>query len=201
MRLCRRSEGQPELRRVALFLRAALRALIVVGLPVLVLAPFDSGGGALHDQPAPSVRTAIPRARLYAGSRLKYPSYLVSENRRYRLELEADGDLVLYRRHDALWSSHTAGHPGAVAKMQSDGNFVIYQGHRAIWSSNTRRGASNAYHLLVNNHGEVVIYSPTGRPIWVARRSSTRRAVRGQISHIRSRPADTHHRRHPSVIA
>lgn len=153
------------------------RALIVVGLPILVLAPFDAlGGAAPHQQPPPAaqVRVKTPSSRLAAGSTLRSGSVLASPTGRYRLAMQADGNLVLFEAGHALWSSRTSGHRGAVATMQSDGNFVIYQEHRAIWSSGTSRGGRHAYYLVVETDGDVVIFTPANRPIWETHTSVAR---------------------------
>ncbi len=167
MKLCLRSQDQPEFPRVSIFLRAALRALTVVGLPILVLAPFDTAGDAAPHHKAPPV-VAMPTqpSRLSAGSKLRSGSRLVSPNGLYDLEMQSDGNLVLYSRTHALWKSDTADHPGDYATMQGDGNFVIYQGHRAIWSSGTSRGGNSRYYLLLQNDGNLAILSPADRSIW-----------------------------------
>jgi hypothetical protein len=168
MKLRLRSHGQPELRRVSIFVRAALRALTVVGLPILVLAPFTTGGNATPaHQPTRMVPVVIQPSRLQAGKTLRGGSWLTSPNGRYRLEMQASGDLVLTSGGHVLWSSHTARYPGAVATMQSDGNFVIYEHNRAIWNSRTsRRHKSSAYYLLVEANGNVVVDTQTHKTIW-----------------------------------
>jgi len=167
MKLCLRSQDQPEFPRVSIFLRAALRALTVVGLPILVLAPFDTAGEAAPHHQAPLV-IAVPAqpSRLSAGSQLRSGSRLVSANGRYELDMQGDGNLVLYSRGHALWKSDTADHPGDYATMQGDGNFVIYQAHRAIWSSGTSRDGNGRYYLLLQNDGSLAIFSPADKSIW-----------------------------------
>jgi len=175
MKLRLRSQGQPELRRVSLFLRATLRALTVVGLPILVLAPFAARGGAApHQQPAPSVISAPARpSKLLAGATLRGGDYLVSSNGRYRLAMQTNGNLVLSSEGHVLWASHTGGHPEAAATMQRDGNFVVYQRRRAIWNSETSHRGRQAYYLLVQPDGNVVISTPAGKAIWGTRRLAT----------------------------
>jgi hypothetical protein len=168
-----KSEGQPELRRVALFVRAAVRALVIVGLPILVLAPFDSlGGAAPHHRPAPrplSLSLQPSRSRLSAGGAMHKGTFLISPNGLYHLVMQADGNLVLYRDRRAVWSSATSGRPGAAAVMQADGNLVIYQDRRAVWSSGTRRSDKAAYYLFLESDGHLVVCTPKNVPIWEAR--------------------------------
>ena len=173
MKLLLRSQGQPELPRVSLFLRATLRALTVVGLPILVLAPFDRGGSpAARPAVTPPLASApAPPARLAAGSTLRSGGFLESANRSYRLEMQANGNLVLSWEGHVLWSSHTTHHPGAVASMQRDGNLVVYQGRRAIWNTRTSHRGRRNYELLLQSNGLVVIDTPTHKVIWEARTS------------------------------
>lgn len=51
--------------------------------------------------------------------------------------MQGDGNFVLYAGSTALWSSNTAGHPGAHLAVQDDGNVVVYQSSTPLWSSNT----------------------------------------------------------------
>jgi hypothetical protein len=181
MKLRPRSEGQAELRRVSIFLRAAVRALTVVGLPILVLAPFAARGAASPHQPAPpAVVVSVPPrpSQLLAGTTLRSGEFLASSGGRYRLDMQANGNLVLSWEGHVLWASRTSGHPGAVATMQRDGNFVIYQRRRAIWSSRTSRDPKGSYHLSLQTDGNVVLYSPAHRSIWETHTSIARvRAV------------------------
>src|SRR5437879_4577584 len=90
-----------------------------------------------------------------------------SNDGRFMVVYQGDGNLVLYRNRDGrpLWASNTAGWPVGVCIMQSDGNLVIYDPVGcAIWSSHTAGNLGSG--LVVQNDGNVVIYRPDGRPIW-----------------------------------
>ncbi|MFI9275724.1 trypsin-like serine protease [Kitasatospora sp. NPDC052896] len=92
------------------------------------------------------------------------------------LEMQQDGNLVLYRKSDGtpLWSSNTAGNPGAWLAVQSDGNLVVYRaggggGTGALWSSGTF-WSPGAY-LKLQDDGNLVVYKKdggegTGGAIW-----------------------------------
>jgi cell wall-associated NlpC family hydrolase len=54
--------------------------------------------------------------------------------------MQCDGNLVIYRNGKPLWSSKTAGQPGAVLSVQNDGNVVIYRSGKALWSTGTVQG-------------------------------------------------------------
>jgi hypothetical protein len=85
-------------------------------------------------------------------------------NCRFRLTMQADGNLVLYDRSSPLWASDTVGRRG-YAVMQSDGNFVMYDWNgQPLWSTNTH-GNPHAY-LAMQRDGNAVVYHEPGRPVW-----------------------------------
>ncbi|MFF7634362.1 trypsin-like serine protease [Kitasatospora sp. NPDC008050] len=94
-------------------------------------------------------------------------SFRWSEARSTVLEMQADGNLVLYRKSDgaSLWNSGTAGNPGAWLAMQSDGNLVVYKaggggGNGGLWASGTW-WAAGAY-LKLQDDGNLVVYKKEG---------------------------------------
>jgi len=94
---------------------------------------------------------------------------ITSADGRFRLILQADGNLVLYAHsRQALWASNTAGHPDVWdVAMQGDGNLVIYNVHgHALWASNTA-GHAGAW-LIAQNDGNLVIYDPANHPLWAS---------------------------------
>jgi surface antigen len=99
---------------------------------------------------------------LQPGEQLSPGWYLESGNG-YQLIMQGDGNMVEYASGSALWSSRTAGHPGAYVIMQGDGNLVIYQGGTALWSSGTA-GHSGAS-LTDQQDGNQVIYA-NGTALW-----------------------------------
>ncbi|WP_068497020.1 lectin [Paenibacillus kribbensis] len=94
--------------------------------------------------------------RLLPGQMLLKGQSLQSANGAYTLILQEDGNLVLYSRGIALWSSKTNGRAVNYAVMQTDGNFVIYGYPNPIWATDTN-GWGNAF-LVVQDDGNVVIY-------------------------------------------
>jgi len=92
---------------------------------------------------------------------------ITSTNGRYRLIMQADGNLVLYSINRALWSSSTAGRPVTKAVMQADGNLVLYDAqNKAYWSSGTAgKGASK---LVMQADGNLVIYATGGTATWAS---------------------------------
>ncbi len=84
---------------------------------------------------------------------------------RFTLLQQTDGNLVLYMQDAvALWSTETAGWPGAGAAFQNDGNLVVYSAAgQALWSSGTW-GRPNSQ-LRVRDDGSVVIVDGS-TPVW-----------------------------------
>lgn len=139
---------------------------------------------------APTYAQAAPESRnysssdIYAGQTLYTGQIIVSDNRLYELQLQNDGNLVLYARtydgwgnivnRTALWASNTAGRTVSRCVMQSDGNLVLYYDYYAynywgrywqmysqpVWASNTS-GNPGAY-LELQNDGNLVIYVNPG---------------------------------------
>lgn len=89
-----------------------------------------------------------PRERLRAGD------LLTSQDGRYTLIMQMDGNLVKYGPNGDLWQSGTADNWDASAVMQDDGNFVIYTpAGTAIWA----RGAAAGAALTLQNDGTMMI--------------------------------------------
>jgi hypothetical protein len=103
-----------------------------------------------------------------------------------RLLMQSDGNLVLYRGATALWSSRTAGNPGAFAVMQADGNLVVYSspatGRRALFDSGSAQGAVVPVELAVEDTEVSVNYLWNGwahapkSPLWASNWASSRLA-------------------------
>ena len=92
---------------------------------------------------------------------------VVSNNGRFQLVLQSDGNLVLYdnanNAHKAVWNAGTQGKAVNNCVMQSDGNLVLYGFPNPVWSSGTQ-GHPNSY-LRVQDDGNLVIY-PTAPSLW-----------------------------------
>lgn len=107
-----------------------------------------------------------PRDRLDSGASLLPGQTLVSQNRRFRLAYQSDGNLVLYddTNQSAPWASNTGGGSAREAAMQRDGNFVVYDSRGVpVFATGTSTAGS---HLIVQNDGNVVIVRSDGQPVW-----------------------------------
>jgi len=94
-------------------------------------------------------------------------SRFYSDSRRCYIELQTDGNLVLYRAFDrkAFWESGTHGKDIPNVQFQSDGNLVLYdRGGSAVWSSYTdNKGAKR---LVMQDDGNFVMYDGKEKAVW-----------------------------------
>ncbi|WP_310964130.1 hypothetical protein [Nocardioides terrisoli] len=107
--------------------------------------------------------------QLAAGQRLTANRGIRSASGAYRLIQQGDGNLVVYKGSDAVWSARTNG-AGRWSVMQRDGNFVVYAGPTtaatAVWSSSTQGAAGSR--LVMQDDGNLVVYSAGGVAMWSA---------------------------------
>jgi hypothetical protein len=92
------------------------------------------------------------------GTILKNGQFISSVNGENKFVMQNDGNLVLYHKDVATWSSATNGNVNAYAKMQADGNLVVYAADgSALWHAGTwgHPGAS----AVVQDDGTVVLYT------------------------------------------
>ncbi len=105
------------------------------------------------------VNTNLGTGTLFAGQQLQ------TADRRYKLIMQPDGNLVFYSPNRPIWQSGTYGSPATHVSLQPDGNLVIYDDKdHALWSTGSfGRGAS---HFYVQPDGNLVMYGADGRPSW-----------------------------------
>jgi len=91
---------------------------------------------------------------------------LVSENRRYSLIFQADGNLVLMEYGiKPLWDSASAVRGASRFSFQKDGNLVIYNSNNAaIWASGSEN--KNGEALYLQDDGNMVLHAPGAIVIW-----------------------------------
>jgi nucleoid-associated protein YgaU len=100
---------------------------------------------------------------LSSGSTLRPGDALTSQNGRYRLELQSDGNLVLTGPRGLAWDSDTRGKGVATAEMQTDGNFVLYAADRGVvWTADTTGPGA---HLVLQDDRNIVIYAADGTTV------------------------------------
>lgn len=142
------------------------------------LYPGDRNGGDYQKwrmdrvviNTAPAAKP-IPPGMVFEGFTLLRDNSLYSENKRYRLSLQNDGNLVLYRGDGVTsvsrWATGTNGKAVEKAVFQNDGNLVLYgYNGRPIWASNSN--GKGGHYLFMQNDGNLVIYSTINKPIWAS---------------------------------
>jgi hypothetical protein len=102
---------------------------------------------------------------LCSGGDLPAGDYLYSPSETYKLIMQTDGNLVVYKGSTATGSSSTAGSgSGNYLAMQADGNLVIYtSAGQAVWATGT---AGSGNYLVMQDDGNLVIYNSSGTAVW-----------------------------------
>lgn len=90
---------------------------------------------------------------------------LVSNNKKYKLVFQVDGNLVLYKYGIIpLWSSNTYNKEATDFKFQKDGNLVVYNSKGVLWSPNCYgKGGQTLY---LQDDGNIVNHAPGAKVIW-----------------------------------
>lgn len=131
-------------------------ALAVFALACVILSTL----AVLGARPSAALDSGPGTSTLTANQALAPGQSLHSPDGRFVLVMQGDGNLVLYSSIGALWSSRTAGYPGAFAVLQADGNLVVYgPGHVPRFASGTSGGPDT---LVIQTDGNMVIYGPGG---------------------------------------
>jgi len=103
--------------------------------------------------------------RLNKGEELEIGNSLRSDDGRFHLIMQEDGNLVLYNANNiAKWSSGTAGEQIHRCIFQDDGNLVLYNKYRkSIWHTATYNRGGLC--LQLQNDGDLIILSDE-KQIW-----------------------------------
>lgn len=103
-------------------------------------------------------------ATLAAGRTLAPGHGLVSPDGTVSATMLADGDFVVASHGAQVWSTGTAGNPGARLTMADDGNLEVTAASGAtLWSSGS--SGSSSPRLVLENGGNLVVYS-NDIPVW-----------------------------------
>lgn len=151
----------------------ALCTCLAVTLLTTVVSPARSAYAATDSQTACSNLNYSPgNFFLAAGTRQQWTT---CKGNTMDLNMQTDGNFVLYVNGQPKWASHTSSSIGNYVWFQRDGNLVVYnidywtgQVYPA-WSSSTRtRGAAR---LSLQDDGNLVIYTATGKVLWASHTS------------------------------
>jgi hypothetical protein len=151
-----------------------MRIISKANLYILAFAsiPFSIPSAAQADYSSPQSPTTLFWP--CCGGQGPVSGSLVSNDGRFRLTYQNDGNFVLYQGNTPLWSSHTAlsvptgGYTAYQARFQADGNLVVYDYYAGaetpVWASNTDGNPGSTLNL--QNDGNLVIYNASGKAIW-----------------------------------
>lgn len=107
--------------------------------------------------------TGLSETQLTVGETLSAGQALVATNGE-QLSMQADGNLVVYGPHGALWQAGTAHSGSTYLVVQTDGNVVLYApGNRPTWSAQTNNLPVSV--AEITTAGQFVITGPEG-PLW-----------------------------------
>ncbi|MEE6167798.1 MULTISPECIES: LysM peptidoglycan-binding domain-containing protein [unclassified Mycolicibacterium] len=107
---------------------------------------------------------------LTEGQKLEKGGSLTSNNGAYTLTLQDDGNLVLYARDQAVWSTETNGQDVQRAEVQTDGNFVLYTSEKPVWHTDTK--GKKDVKLVLQDDRNLVLYAADG-PAWSSKTDTT----------------------------
>ena len=106
------------------------------------------------------------RDTLYVGESLGVDQLLTSQDGRYRLVVQKDGNVVEYDPEDkAIWTSNTLGREAWTLLNQRDGNIVVKDAVGNTLCAFGTSGRKDAY-LIMRNDGHLVVYAPGYDSIW-----------------------------------
>ena len=109
--------------------------------------------------------------RLYPGETMFPGESLRSANGAYQLLMQADGNAVIYDLSGTpLWASRSKS-PDSDFALRYDGNAAVQSqdGGTTSWESGT--AGRYAQHIVMQDDGNLVIYSVEGDPTWSSRAS------------------------------
>lgn len=150
---------------------AAARAALALGAAAAAVAMTGAGVHAA----TPSAAHAAHPADTAVTSPFDLDAGQTIRNGAYRLDMQSDCNLVLYKDQTALWSSGTANRaPAWSCRMvfQSDAHLVVYSGGageqgQVVWASDRYVPGFNAvFRLVLQDDGNLVIYDTNKAVIW-----------------------------------
>jgi hypothetical protein len=106
--------------------------------------------------------------RINPGDFLDSGQQLVSQNGRYVLQMQTDGNVVVRMTGNIpIWATGTDGNPGAILKMQNDGNLVVIApGNHPVWASKTNGHQSCV--LFMQDDGNAVVVAQGNNPVFAS---------------------------------
>jgi len=125
------------------------------------------GDASDHDGPDDGGASGHLSDYLLPGDVLDLDQWMLSENSRYKLKLQTNGNLVLRdtNTQTPIWKSGTANESASHLILQQNGNLVLRStSNTKLWSSNTTD--SNASLLFLGNDGVLALYDDDNNALW-----------------------------------
>jgi hypothetical protein len=138
------------------------------GLTKYTNSQFDNWVYHLRKRKCPGVPNKLDSNTLKAGSSLRKDEYLLSDNKKYKLVLQKNGNVVGLDENtqNVFWTSGTSGKGGYILAMQNDCNLVLYGSRGRIpWATHTaskKRGCK----LVIEDDRNIVLYDKDLNIIW-----------------------------------
>jgi len=135
-----------------------MRSLLLFMLGGVSLLSAACGAAEEASESIDTETSALAAGTLQNGEALVRGQRLVAKDCYYRLEMQMDGNLVIYAGPGgpAIWATPVSN--GDYAMFQNDSNFVMMMlGGTPVWSTNTQ--SSGASRLSMQNDGNLVMYN------------------------------------------
>lgn len=101
-------------------------------------------------------------------SLLEIGQYIVSPNGVNKLIFQGDGNLVIYCREKAIWSTGTYNQPIKHMFFQVDGNIELLRNNSVV-AFRSPAALGQGKELKIQDDGNLVIYSANGNALWNTR--------------------------------
>lgn len=124
----------------------------------------DLGVSVIINVVTPASPNNSNKNTLQSGETIQPKQYLISPDGQSTLQLQDDGNLVLYSNFKSTWNTVTFGKPADRLEMGADGNLVIYFKNGTTWSTNTQGNPGSR--LTLQTDGNLVLYNASNTPIW-----------------------------------
>ena len=82
--------------------------------------------------------------------------------------MQADGNLVIYCREKAIWSTRTYGQSIKHMAFQANGNIALMKSNNVV-AFRSSATSGQGIKLILQNDGNLVIYSSDGKSLWDTR--------------------------------
>ncbi|MFF3981182.1 FG-GAP-like repeat-containing protein [Streptomyces sp. NPDC001828] len=135
--------------------------------------PGQATGGNLTGFGQPfTIDGSVGGRRITPGTRLTSGQSVTSNSA--KLTMQADGNLTIASNaNKVIWSTNTAGNPGATALLERDGNITVNKAgddSTSLWSTNKATEGKGDHladgYATLQDRGNLVVYNAKGQSLW-----------------------------------